>query len=85
MRRFLMRMLPALLVAAAWLAWWVAPERPLRTCPFETKGPWGAVIRPADGAWSIVVPNDAKNPSNMDFVLRFDPMQGKIERLPTPN
>src|SRR5580700_1659576 len=39
--RILGRTLPALLVAMAWLAWWILPERPLRSCPLDAKGMWG--------------------------------------------
>jgi hypothetical protein len=83
--RFLGRMLPALLVAAAWMAWWLIPERPLRQCPLNAEGSWGPIIRPDSGEWAIIVPNDAGFPDKYDFVLRFDPVTAEVTKMPTPH
>jgi hypothetical protein len=83
--RILGRSLPALIVGATWLAWWIIPERPLRTCPLGTTDYCEPTLRPANGQWAIIVPSNRGIPSGHDFVLRFDPVQGRVERMPTPH
>ncbi len=82
--RLLSRTLPGLLVAALWLAWGIIPERPLRTCPLDTTDHCFPVFRPANGRWAIIVPSNLGIPLEHDFVLRFDPVHGRAEKLPTP-
>ena len=78
--------LPALWVVLAWLAWWMVPERPLRTCPLGIAGSSsrGFCVRPKCGDWALIIPNDVNYPAAHESVVLFDPIRGTCQLSPTP-
>jgi hypothetical protein len=79
-------LLPALVVAGVWGAWWVHPEQPLRSWSAEFGiSPGPEVLRARQDLWALVVPMDGSVPTDLDVVHRFDPVGGCAERIATPN